>query len=1129
MTTWTRVLVLAFFVCGLTGAATLHVPAEYATIQAAIDDALAGDTVLVAPGEYVFEEPLTFRGKLIALRSEAGSEATTLRANVDHSVVVFEDGETRASLLEGFTIRGGRCGGSDDVDHPGIYRFYVCSLGGIVCKDASSPTILRCTITGSEGSAIVVDDLSAPLVKFCEFSHNGSAGIFIRAWSRNEELDPPPHFIGCTIQDNNRVGMCCWKSTALFEDCVFARNGYHGVYCAQESDVTLSHCTVAMNHSQNTVAGVRAYKAKLLTIDHCIIWGNMGGSILTDIQSARTVRYTNTDDSTALPGTGNTNLDPLFCGWGDRDAAAVASTEALAALLESYSFALHESSPCLAHDMGASRGTCDHALRDRFSISLVPGTYQIPTIPPVDHVTLTGAGPGETILEGCFMNPGPGTVISSLSIKQPESGYHYPYGAIIRHDSEPMARFENCVISGMSTGVYSSEGAVRLEDCTIHECGWGIEADDADIVLEGCNIQNNTKGGISVSGIFRLTDTLVAGNDACGINIEKGSATLEQSTIAGNYGPGILEPDYQRQSVIMHRCIVWGNAESGLSETLATESCIQGDGVYPGGMNINADPMFQAWGGRSAVNVETQAELEGLINSHRFCLAADSPCLQLSMGADRDTCILPGESAILVRLGTGNFDLSHTWLANNVSVEGAGMYDTFVTGPVRRLRTGASLSHLTVHETKSRGLVVDQNQSPEIHHVRVTGSWGTGILCSNASPVIRSCIITDNSGEYEGGGGLLLGNSSAMVLDTVITGNGSPQAGHGIHCWGGSPTFEDCVITDNHSNFFWLNVGGGLYLRGCSMATFRRCTISRNSADWGAAAAISGGSVLFEDCTITEHEERVECMSLSEGEYELRNCVINGNNGTGIKASGMMEKLVLKMTNCLLAQNLGGIEASYECVLTLTNCTVADNDGYELKLHRESEATIKNCIIWGDQEDFEDNTDNGTQVAHSCIVGDHPWPGTGNLNMDPLFRDPSEGDYRLQRRSQLIDAGTRIGAPNNDLDGNRRPCGQGVDMGAYESCFLVGSFIRGDANVSGTFDLSDVIYILNYLFANSSQPPCLDAADTNDDGAIQISDAIMAFTTLFRDGGPLPAPYEMCDGDPTEDLLDCKQFEFCKD
>jgi len=83
----------------------------------------------------------------------------------------------------------------------------------------------------------------------------------------------------------------------------------------------------------------------------------------------------------------------------------------------------------------------------------------------------------------------------------------------------------------------------------------------------------------------------------------------------------------------------------------------------------------------------------------------------------------------------------------------------------------------------------------------------------------------------------------------------------------------------------------------------------------------------------------------------------------------------------------------------------------------------------------------------------------------------------------------------------------------------LGQFRRGDANRDNTVDLSDGIFILNFLFSDGNDPQCLDAADVNDTGDVDISDPIAAFNFLFLGGDspPLPGAFE-CGADPTPDI-----------
>ena len=77
-------------------------------------------------------------------------------------------------------------------------------------------------------------------------------------------------------------------------------------------------------------------------------------------------------------------------------------------------------------------------------------------------------------------------------------------------------------------------------------------------------------------------------------------------------------------------------------------------------------------------------------------------------------------------------------------------------------------------------------------------------------------------------------------------------------------------------------------------------------------------------------------------------------------------------------------------------------------------------------------------------------------------------------------------------------------------------FIRGDCNNDAAFNIADVIFHLDGLFASGAPPPCQNACDFNGDQVINIADAVVMLMVLFQGGGPPPPPWPDCGVDPTQ-------------
>ena len=174
---------------------TINVPAGQPTIQAGINAANNGDTVLVAPGTYV--ENINFGGKAITVASSGGPSVTTIDGGAQGSVVTFSTGEPATSVLNGFTIRNGLQNGL---------------FGGGIYVASASPTVTGNVITGNHaavGCGIYVNG-GSPLIQSNTITANdqtgagdggqGGGGILI---SGSNTAPAAPQIIGNAITNNS--------------------------------------------------------------------------------------------------------------------------------------------------------------------------------------------------------------------------------------------------------------------------------------------------------------------------------------------------------------------------------------------------------------------------------------------------------------------------------------------------------------------------------------------------------------------------------------------------------------------------------------------------------------------------------------------------------------------------------------------------------------------------------------------------------------------------------------------------------------------------------------------------------------------------------------------------------------
>jgi len=111
----------------------------FASLQAGIDAAIDGDTILAGPGIYSGLENmnLDFAGKPIVLKSLEGSDVTVIDCQSSGRGVYFHSNETAGTALVGFTIMNGNA-----------------DIGGAILCENAQPQIRECVITNNTASSL---------------------------------------------------------------------------------------------------------------------------------------------------------------------------------------------------------------------------------------------------------------------------------------------------------------------------------------------------------------------------------------------------------------------------------------------------------------------------------------------------------------------------------------------------------------------------------------------------------------------------------------------------------------------------------------------------------------------------------------------------------------------------------------------------------------------------------------------------------------------------------------------------------------------------------------------------------------------------------------------------------------
>ncbi len=118
---------------------------------------------------------------------------------------------------------------------------------------------------------------------------------------------------------------------------------------------------------------------------------------------------------------------------------------------------------------------------------------------------------------------------------------------------------------------------------------------------------------------------------------------------------------------------------------------------------------------------------------------------------------------------------------------------------------------------------------------------------------------------------------------------------------------------------------------------------------------------------------------------------------------------------------------------------------------------------------------------------------------------PNGDSAWMKRYNGSADLSDWANAIVTDASGNVYVTGWSSDSSSYPKDFVTikyVQFLRGDANADGNVSLSDIVYLINYLFKHGPVPEPIQKGDTNCDGNVSLSDIVYLINYLFKSGPP---------------------------
>ncbi|UCC79646.1 MAG: T9SS type A sorting domain-containing protein, partial [Candidatus Zixiibacteriota bacterium] len=307
------------------------------------------------------------------------------------------------------------------------------------------------------------------------------------------------------------------------------------------------------------------------------------------------------------------------------------------------------------------------------------------------------------------------------------------------------------------------------------------------------------------------------------------------------------------------------------------------------------------------------------------------------------------------------------------------------------------------------------------------------LTTGNTSYIEQTVIDGDSAGTvvtFESGE-----DNTAIIAGFVIQNGFTTSLGGGITCINSDPTITFNYIRGNSTvgSIMTDGTGGGIYC-SYSDAIISHNTISGNLALGLWTYGFGGGIYCWTSNPEISNNSIFE--NHAGGEFGMGGAISLLRSSPTINNNVMVSNSALHWG--------GGIYCFESSPIIINNALSANRAldvwGGGIYCEIVSNPVITNTILWANSAEYNQeiwaDTSSALTITY-CDIKDTLWPGVGNIDLDPLFRDPENGDFHLMSiacgdsaDSPCIDAGD----PNildSLLDCSWGLGGPRSDMGAY--------------------------------------------------------------------------------------------------